>query len=189
MLLNAKYGFYKGCDQYLFKLSLEPLQIFCLHDASGIVNEKCRPASSNITKRSCATCFQLLPYSICSCFVAQTLVISQKVRTRQSFCAHRLQKIRGNIDWGKLDFFFRLGINETKKVKNPWGLLRAVRYLSNIRYAVYIFVIYIRYSLFICGISYSYAVFVIHMRYSLFICAEMGTRYYKGSGATATGLK
>ena len=29
--------------------------------------------------------------------VAQTLVISKKVRTRQSICAHRLQKIRGNI--------------------------------------------------------------------------------------------
>ena len=29
--------------------------------------------------------------------VAQTLVISKKVRTRQSFCAHRLQKIKGNI--------------------------------------------------------------------------------------------
>ena len=36
----------------------------------------------------------------------------------------------------------------------PGGLLRAVRYLSNIRYAVYIFVIHIRYSLFICGIRY-----------------------------------
>ena len=30
--------------------------------------------------------------------VAQTLVIFKKVRTRQSFCAHKLQKIRGNID-------------------------------------------------------------------------------------------
>ena len=29
--------------------------------------------------------------------VAQTLIISKKVRTRQSFSAHKLQKIRGNI--------------------------------------------------------------------------------------------
>ena len=36
--------------------------------------------------------------------VAQTLVISKKVRTRQSFCAHRLQKIRGNI--GSIHSFF-----------------------------------------------------------------------------------
>ena len=35
MLLNAKYGFYKGCDQYLFKLLLGPLQNFLLNDASG----------------------------------------------------------------------------------------------------------------------------------------------------------
>ena len=34
MLLNVKYDFYKGCDQYPFKLLLGPLQIFGLHDAS-----------------------------------------------------------------------------------------------------------------------------------------------------------
>ena len=28
MLLNVKYGFYKGCDQYLFELLLGPFQIF-----------------------------------------------------------------------------------------------------------------------------------------------------------------
>ena len=37
MLLNVKYGFYKGCDQYLFKLLLGPLQIFWLNNASGSV--------------------------------------------------------------------------------------------------------------------------------------------------------
>ena len=63
--------------------------------AKCTVSEKC--TSSNITKTSCATCFQWLPYSIYSRAVAQTLVISKKVRTRQSFCAHRLQTIRGNI--------------------------------------------------------------------------------------------
>ena len=40
MLLNVKYRFYKGCDQYLFKLLLGPLQIFWLNNASGPVRIK-----------------------------------------------------------------------------------------------------------------------------------------------------
>ena len=37
----------------------------------------------------------LVSYSL---VVAQTFVVSKKVRTRQSFYGHRLQKNRGNID-------------------------------------------------------------------------------------------
>ena len=37
MLPYAKYGFYKGYDQYLFRLLLGPLQIFRLDEASSLV--------------------------------------------------------------------------------------------------------------------------------------------------------
>ena len=40
MLLNVKYGFYKGCDQSLFKLLLGHLPIFWLNNASGTALNK-----------------------------------------------------------------------------------------------------------------------------------------------------
>ena len=52
------------------------------------MSEKC--TSSNISK-------EVALLVVNSWVVAQTLVISKNVRTRQTFCAHRLQNIRGNI--------------------------------------------------------------------------------------------
>ena len=56
------------------------------------VSEKC--TCNNITKRSCAICFQELPYSIYSWVFAQTLVVSKK-------CA--LAKVWAHADYKKLE--------------------------------------------------------------------------------------
>ena len=36
-MIIAKYGFYLGFDQYLFKMLLGPLQNFWMHDASDTI--------------------------------------------------------------------------------------------------------------------------------------------------------
>ena len=52
--------------------------------------------SDNSNEENSAAIFNL----VMSWVVAQTLVISKKVRTRQSFCAYRRQKNRRNIGPG-----------------------------------------------------------------------------------------
>ena len=89
-LLRTNIIMMKQCSRLATwgKLYLDLLKQGFLTRGAGLMNEKL-----DICGRD-----ELFFYY--SWVVAQTLVISKKVRTRQSFCAHKLQKIRGNIGGG-----------------------------------------------------------------------------------------